>query len=208
MSATIVDKILDENNNWFSNIDNLSTATDNLPESIFSFSFKSSVMQCIDQNLNDNLDDQNENEVNCKLHKQRQQLTKQSVKRALFVEKDEIDHEANLKLIRKQLEQLEKEDSEKWNFDFKNNRPINNVNSQYEWFIGEPVLSKLDLNRYDNCDKKCDKIDTNLKINTIKQGNSNSTLSSNIGTRSVKRKLNIIGKWLFFLKIYIRTFSR
>jgi hypothetical protein len=176
MSGTILDRFLDENNNnWLRNIDNLPTTMNILPES--TFTFKSNVMQCIDNNLRTDENDQNNRLMNSK-------LTKQSVKRALFVEKDEIDHEANLKLVRKQLEQLVQQDCEKWNFDFKNNCPLNNANSQYEWFIGKPVFTELiktDVISNKNCD-------------TIKN-NETTSKSSKSDTRSLKRKLNINGKF-------------
>jgi len=197
ITANFLDIYFDENNNSFSNnMDNrtasnsMSNGTFNLPDPIFSIKTMPKLVSVGD-----------ENEMSFKLSKQ---LTKQSVKRALFVEKDEIDHEANLKLVRKQLEQIEKEDCERWNFDFKNNRPLNNLNSRYEWFIGEPVLNKLDLNASSslNTPSISETVICNTTSNTGKLSNisnadkiessSSSTTSNIIATRSLKRKLNII----------------
>lgn len=148
-NSNLLDKFLDENNNWFNHIDTQSASMQfSLPEPTFSF-----------KSGHKRRSDAADEAVTCKLtnnlttsppqqQQQPQQLTKQSVKRALFVEKDEINHEANLKLVQAQLEQLLEEDCKKWNFDFKNNRPLHNANSQYEWqLVGESVLGKLDLNR-------------------------------------------------------------
>lgn len=147
VNSNLLDKFLDENNNWFNNIDPLSAAMmHGLPEPTFSFKsgLKMHCMDSMDESVMCKFS--NGNSQQPPQQQPQQQLTKQSVKRALFVEKDEIDHEANLKLVQKQLDQLLCEDSERWNFDFKNNRPLHNVNSQYEWFVGESVLAKLDLN--------------------------------------------------------------
>ena len=220
-NSNLLDKLLDENNNWFGQIDSLSAVMmPDLPEP--TFSFKSGHKQCADQA---------DEPVICRLSnvniasesQQQQQLTKQSVKRALFVEKEEIDHEANLKLVQKQLDQLITEDCERWNFDFKNNRPLNNVNSRYQWCAAESVLSKLDLNRSCTIEAKEESIkgsrpatsktpqsairdngkaSDSISNNTAgKLSNSNSTNTS-IATRSssVKRKLmNIDGTCFFFL---------
>ena len=218
-----------------------------LPEPTFSFKSGPKMMQCTadkpvicklsnDQQSHQPLHQQPQPQSNQQSHQpsnqqqqqqpQQQQLTKQSVKRALFVEKDEIDHAANLQLVQKQLDQLLAEDCERWNFDFKNNRPLNNVNSQYEWFVSESVLSKLDLNRSVPIDEPIKSsrpaTATQSTISAVrgqrsatsnpiskqtaagKLSNSNSTNTS-IATRStsLKRKLmNIDGTcpaYLFFL---------
>lgn len=159
----------------------------------------------VDENDDLNMD------LRSKLNNNNKQLTKQSVKRALFVEKDEIDHEANLKLVRKQLEQLEKQDCEKWNFDFQNNRPLNSLNGRYEWFAGEPVLNRLDLNaksssnastssiNQTNCNASCNSSNKLSNISNCEKKldneSSSSSASNKIGTRSLKRKLNINGTY-------------
>ena len=230
-NSNLLDKFLDENNNWFSEIDNLSASMQfSLPEP--TFSFKSGLAKprsdaAADEPVTCKLSNNLNNPISPQ-QQQPQQLTKQSVKRALFVEKDEIDHETNLKLVQMQLDQLLAEDCKRWNFDFKNNRPLHNKNSQYEWQpVGESVLSKLDLNR-SAVDAATTTMNEPIKSSrpTVskpaaqsasrghgaasssicnkavgKLSNSNSTITS-IATRSssLKRKLmNIDGTCLFLL---------
>jgi len=197
ITGNFLDIYFDENNNSFSNIDKRTSTVNtsdlfDLPQA--TLSFKSNPMQSIDSKSNE-LNSQ-ENQLNMESNSK---MSRQSVKRALFVEKDEIDHEANLKLVRKQMEQLEKQDCEKWNFDFKNNCPIKSLNSRFEWFIGEPVLNKLNLNTAStvnsiNCNTSCNNANKlNNIINCDKKSDSEivSSSTSHIATRSLKRKINI-----------------
>lgn len=258
-NCNLLDKFLDENNNWFNSIDSLSTAMmHDLPKPVFSFKsgLKMHCMQSMDAfKLNGQQPSHQSNQQPLNLQSnqqsnqlsnqhqspnqppaQPQQLTKQSVKRALFVEKDEIDHEANLKLVQKQLDQLLTEDSEKWNFDFKNNRPLQNENSQYQWFVGESVLAKLDLNRSTAAVDASpmeqpinsrpaisnpaivkpskssavvpDHLASPISKATGKLSNSNST-NTPISTRSSshKRKLNIDGTCHSLISAYLSRFT-
>lgn len=237
MSGNFLDIYLDENNNSFSNIDNLSTTTYQLPKPTFFFEDNST--SCIDlkriekRNEEDNLKLKfNHLKSDQDREKQKQNyepLSKRSVKRALFVNKTEIDHEANLDLVVKQMEQLVNQDSEKWNFDFKNNCPLNNQNSQYEWFNDSILsnLTNLDTNNLSSNDKlnlNIKKISSStsssssnptLSISTIKNEkkissssstfemllrNSTNTITNN--TRSVKRRLNLNGMYTMFITFF------
>ncbi|KAK4336949.1 hypothetical protein RND71_043521 [Anisodus tanguticus] len=176
MSGNFLDIYLDENNNSLSNIDNLS----NLPKS--TFSFKTNVMQCIDDKYNmdekEKIDQIKISKASLNYQTLKIKATKNSVKRALFVEKDEINHEANIKLVQKQLEELEKQESEKWNFDFKNNCPLYSQNNRYEWFT--EVRKPLSKQTIENLDAK-------QQVSPSKQ-------SDNIPVRwNLKRKSSISG---------------
>jgi hypothetical protein len=59
-----------------------------------------------------------------------------SIKRALFVDKNEVDHAGNLSLVKEQLRVQQQVDNQRWNFDFENGRPLSardQSQNRYEW---------------------------------------------------------------------------
>nr|XP_027209556.1 uncharacterized protein LOC113803050 [Penaeus vannamei] len=51
-----------------------------------------------------------------------------------------VDHSENLRFVREELEKIAKEDSERWNFDFKTEQP---KEGRYEWVaVGEGAAKK------------------------------------------------------------------
>lgn len=56
--------------------------------------------------------------------------TRSSVRRSLF---GEVNHEESMEFLKKELEAISKGQKERWNFDFVNEKPINESGSNYEW---------------------------------------------------------------------------
>ena len=52
------------------------------------------------------------------------------VRRALF---GPVDHDENLRFVKQELERGQKEAEKRWNYDFVNDRPVNNPEQRYVW---------------------------------------------------------------------------
>ena len=52
------------------------------------------------------------------------------VRRALF---GPVDHEENLRFVQQELQRGQKEAEKRWDFDFVNDRPVNNPDRRYVW---------------------------------------------------------------------------
>lgn len=66
--------------------------------------------------------------------------SKKPVRRSLF---GAVDHDEAMNFLKNELQNINRLNSEKWNFDFQSERPITNtVNVNYEW---QPVMPSDDI---------------------------------------------------------------